>query len=101
MMGDVVYLDIPVGTGFSYGSADTDVLVDLDSISNEFVNFVDTFLKQYPEYKAPRKIILMGEDFAGKSLPRFTKALDDYTQKGGQVSLSSLVIGNPYVSGVL
>jgi len=44
-MADAVYLDVPVGTGFSYGSADTDVLTDLDSISNEFANFVDTFLK--------------------------------------------------------
>lgn len=53
-VADVVYLDLPVGTGFSYGSADTDVLTDLDSISNEFVNFMDTFLKMYPEYKSPR-----------------------------------------------
>jgi carboxypeptidase C (cathepsin A) len=43
----------------------------------------------------------MGEDFAGRYLPRFARALDDYSQKGGQVSLASVVIGNPYVSGVL
>jgi carboxypeptidase C (cathepsin A) len=48
-MADALYLDLPVGTGFSYGSGDTDVLTDLDSVSTEFVNFMDTFLKMYPE----------------------------------------------------
>jgi len=77
-IGDVVYLDQPVGTGFSYGASDIDVLTSMDDVSNEFVNFVDSLVKMYPEYKAPRKIILMGESTAGKFIPRFTKALDGY-----------------------
>jgi carboxypeptidase C (cathepsin A) len=53
-MADVMYIDLPVGTGFSYGSSQADVIGDLDSMSVEFVNFLDTFLKMYPEYKSPR-----------------------------------------------
>jgi carboxypeptidase C (cathepsin A) len=67
-----------VGTGFSYGANDTDVLTSMDDISNEFVNFVDSFVQKYPEYQIPRKIILMGQGEAGKYIPRFTKALDNY-----------------------
>ena len=53
-MADVLYLDQPVGTGFSYGANDTDVLSSMEDISNEFVNFVDSLLLLYPEYKKPR-----------------------------------------------
>lgn len=48
----------------------------MDDIAAEFVNFVDSFVTMYPEYKKPRNIILMGESVAGKFIPKFTKALD-------------------------
>jgi hypothetical protein len=50
----------------------------MDDITNEFVNFVDSFLNMYPEYKSPRKVILMGEGPSGKFMPHFVKGLDRY-----------------------
>ena len=50
----------------------------MDDITREFVNFVDSFLTMYPEYKSPRKVILMGETGAGKFIPNFVKGLDEY-----------------------
>ena len=41
----------------------------------------------YPEYKQPRKVILMGEDFAGKYIPRFAKEIDSFIAKGGALKL--------------
>ena len=55
----------------------------------------------YPEYQAPRKILLMGESEAAKFLPRFTKSIDDYISTGGKASIHSLAIGNPFMSGVM
>ena len=81
-IGDVLYLDQPVGTGFSYGANDTDVLTSIDDITREFVNFVDSFLTMYPEYKSPRKVILMGESKIGKFIPSFVKGLHEYIQQG-------------------
>jgi carboxypeptidase D len=94
-IGDVIYIDQPVGTGFSYGKNDSDVLTSMDDVVQEFANFMDSFLHMYPEYQQ-RKIILMGESVAGKYLPRFTKALKDYIQQGGPANLQALVIGNPF-----
>ena len=82
-MGDVLYLDQPVGTGFSFGSDDTDLLTSIEDVTNEFVNFVDSFLTMYPEYKSPRKVILMGESTAGKFIPHFVRGLDTYIKSGG------------------
>jgi carboxypeptidase C (cathepsin A) len=100
-VADVLYLDQPVGTGFSYGSNDTDLLTSIDDVSREFVNFIDSFLTMYPEYKMPRKIILMGESTAGKYLPLLTKALDAYITQGGQLAIQAVIIGNPYTAGIL
>ena len=86
-IGDVLYLDQPVGTGFSYGANDTDLLTSMADITREFVNFVDSFLNMYPEYKSPRKIILMGESTAGKFLPQFVKGLDAYIKAGNQLTI--------------
>lgn len=49
-IGDVLYLDQPVGTGFSYGANETDLLDNMEDVTREFVNFVDSFLSMYPEY---------------------------------------------------
>jgi carboxypeptidase C (cathepsin A) len=84
-----------VGTGFSYGANDTDILTSMDDITNEFVNFVDSFVQKYPEYQSPRKIILMGQGEGAKYIPRFTKALDNYIFMGGKIQLQLLAIGNP------
>lgn len=86
-IGDVLYLDQPVGTGFSFGQTDSDVLTSMDDIASEFINFLSTFLNMYPEYKQPRKVILMGEDFAGKYIPRFAKEIDSFVAKGGALKL--------------
>lgn len=100
-VADILYLDQPVGTGFSYGANDTDLLTSMSDISREFVNFIDSFMSMYPEYKAPRDIILMGESTAGKFLPVLTKGLDDYINyQGGKISIKAVMIGNPFESGV-
>jgi carboxypeptidase C (cathepsin A) len=100
-IADILYLDQPVGTGFSFGANDTDLLTSMSDISREFVNFIDSFMSMYPEYKAPRDIILMGESTAGKFLPVLTKGLDDYINyQGGKISIKAIMIGNPFESGV-
>jgi carboxypeptidase C (cathepsin A) len=96
-VADILYLDQPVGTGFSYGANDTDLLSSMSDISREFVNFIDSFMTIYPEYKAPRDIILMGESSAGKFLPVLTKGLDDYINyQGGKIFIKAVMIGNPF-----
>jgi carboxypeptidase C (cathepsin A) len=63
-----VYLDQPVGTGFSYGNSYVD---RLDLGAKEFVKFMEAFLTMYPEYqkKNGRKFFMTGESYAGKYLP--------------------------------
>lgn len=65
---DVIFLDQPVGTGFSYGNSYID---RMEKGADEFVKFVTLFLQKYPEYKG-RDFYITGESYAGKYLPHFT-----------------------------
>ena len=44
---DLLYLDQPVGVGFSYGNS---VLGRIDDAAKEFIRFLDMFLRKFPEY---------------------------------------------------
>lgn len=64
----IVFIDQPVGTGFSYGDS---VLTSMQDGSNEFIKFMVEFLKMYPGMKN-NSVYLTGESYAGKYLPLFT-----------------------------
>jgi carboxypeptidase C (cathepsin A) len=67
----LVFIDQPIGTGFSYGEP---VNTNMDQTSDEFVNFFINFFEKYPQFKG-RDFYVAGESYAGKYVPRYTYAL--------------------------
>ena len=64
----MIFIDQPVGTGFSYG---TPLLTTMDEAATEFVYFLDQIWSMYPPF--PQKDFYMtGESYAGKYIPRFS-----------------------------
>lgn len=92
----MIYVDQPVGTGFSYG---TPLLTTMDEAANEFINFMDSLYDLYPQF-AGRDLYITGESYAGKYIPRFSWALfeDEQTTQEGvkKFNLKSSLIGDPY-----
>ncbi|CDW85332.1 serine carboxypeptidase [Stylonychia lemnae] len=103
-IADLVYIDQPVGTGFSFGNFYID---RMETGAEHFVKFVTKFLKAYPEYKN-REIYLSGESYAGKYLPHFTykialhNELERLTKKNNAsiINLQATFIGDPFVSPI-
>lgn len=102
-VADMVYLDQPVGTGFSYGNS---YLTSLEDGTTEFLNFLVSFIRKYPEYKT-RSIILAAESYAGKYLPQWTARISRYNSetfdnvpKDQQIFilLKAVLIGDPAAS---
>ena len=94
--GDLLWIDQPVGTGWSYGEH---MVTTLDEIADEFLQFMINFYEEYPVYKN-RELYLTGESFAGKYLSYSSKAILDYNDSGKgsfTFNLNNLYLSNPLV----
>ncbi|KAM4065646.1 serine carboxypeptidase [Hirsutella rhossiliensis] len=95
---NLLFVDNPVGTGFSF--VDTDSFVhELDTMAEQFVQFLDKFFALFPEYDRDH-IYIAGESFAGQYIPYIAKSIVDRNKKnpGNEWNLKGLLIGNGWVS---
>ena len=69
----IIFLDQPVGTGFSYSEVH-DTCHHMSCGGKEFVDFLTQFLDMYPEFWNKR-FFLTGESFGGKYLALFTQMI--------------------------
>ncbi|CDW71101.1 serine carboxypeptidase [Stylonychia lemnae] len=104
-IADVVYLDQPVGTGFSYGRTYID---RMETGADHFVSFLTQFLQMYPEYQT-REVYIAGESYGGKYLPHFTYKVERFNDQNSQlpkdkqkpkINLQGTFIGDPFVSPI-
>ncbi|KAF8316977.1 alpha/beta-hydrolase [Cantharellus anzutake] len=70
---NVLYLDQPPGTGFSYASTNKYVH-ELDEAANHVVEFLKNWYEVFPEYK-DMDTYLAGESFAGQYIPYIADAI--------------------------
>ena len=66
-----IYIDQPVGTGFSYG---TPLLTNMKEASAEFVTFMTNLWTAIPDL-AKKDLYLTGESESGKYIPSYAWAL--------------------------
>ncbi|KAK0626294.1 pheromone-processing carboxypeptidase KEX1 [Immersiella caudata] len=96
---NIMFVDNPVGTGFSY--VDTDSYVhELDEMANQFVTFLEKWFALFPEYEHD-DLYFAGESYAGQYIPYIAKAILDRNKKGStqhKWSLAGLLIGNGWIS---
>ncbi|KAL0950076.1 hypothetical protein HGRIS_010080 [Hohenbuehelia grisea] len=69
----MVFVDQPVGTGFSYTSTNKYVH-SMKEASDQFLTFLGNFYKVFPEYQS-MDTFLGGESFAGQYIPYFADAI--------------------------
>ncbi|GFR67235.1 carboxypeptidase [Elysia marginata] len=119
----VVYVDNPVGTGYSYSeSGEGGYRLTQEEYTDDLYEFVLQFLELFPEYRT-RGLFLGGQSYAGKYVPALgyrihvneanSKPGDSSIRKGGTchenkqysagsiskllgVNLKGIVLGGPY-----
>ncbi|XDG04418.1 hypothetical protein ABKA04_004033 [Annulohypoxylon sp. FPYF3050] len=96
---NLLFVDNPVGTGYSY--VDTDSYVhELDEMAKQFVTFLEKWYKLFPEYEHD-DIYIAGESFAGQHIPYIAKAIlerNKLPQTEVAWNLKGLLIGNGWIS---
>ncbi|ETN42253.1 uncharacterized protein HMPREF1541_04194 [Cyphellophora europaea CBS 101466] len=94
---NLLFVDNPVGTGFSYVNTDS-YLHELPEMADQFMVFMEKWFDLFPEY-ANDDLYFAGESYAGQHIPYIAKAIMDHNQKGGQQwNLKGLLIGNGWIA---
>ncbi|KAF9783688.1 alpha/beta-hydrolase [Thelephora terrestris] len=79
-LSSMLYIEQPVGTGFTQGTPNIE---NEDDLAGQFVGFLQQFLKVFPELKG-KKTYITGESYAGMYVPYIA----DYIYKNAPLDLS-------------
>ncbi|KAM3374212.1 serine carboxypeptidase-like [Capsicum galapagoense] len=92
---NLIYVDQPTGTGFSYSSSEDDIRHDERGVSNDLYDFLQVFFKAHPQY-AKNDFYITGESYAGHYIPAFASRVHqgNKNKEGIYVNLKGFAIGN-------
>ena len=92
---NVLFVDQPIGTGFSFTDEMQNMRRNEDDIAKDFEKFLRGFYEKYPEYMQ-NDLYLTGESFAGHYIP----AIAQHLYLDTEIQVSGLAIGNGWVDPV-
>jgi len=92
---NVIYIDNPVGAGFSY----SDKLPSTEEeVENDLYEFLIQWFQLFPQYQ-DRPFFPFGESYAGKFVPRISKKIHDENPGASiKINLAGLGIGDGFMS---
>ncbi|KAL9663140.1 hypothetical protein QQ045_027979 [Rhodiola kirilowii] len=95
MASNLLYVDQPTGTGFSYSSDDRDLRHDEDGVSNDLYDFLQAFFQGHPEF-VNNDFYITGESYAGHYIPALASRVNkgNKANEGIQINLKGFAIGN-------
>ncbi|KAE9586493.1 putative carboxypeptidase C [Lupinus albus] len=67
-VSNILFVDQPTGTGFSYSSYEEDIRHDELGVSNDLYDFLQAFFKKHPEF-VKNDFYITGESYAGHYIP--------------------------------
>ncbi|CAI2166925.1 9411_t:CDS:10 [Funneliformis geosporum] len=97
---NVLYVDFPVGTGFSFANSNS-YLKNVTQVSQQFLLFLDEFFEIFPEY-ADDDMYLSGESYAGTFIPYIASSIlkrnsARKTPENKKYGLKGIAIGNGWI----
>ncbi|KAJ0963573.1 hypothetical protein J5N97_028695 [Dioscorea zingiberensis] len=95
MASNLIYVDQPTGTGFSYSSDERDIRHDEKGVSDDLYDFLQEFFKAHPEY-VKNDFYITGESYAGHYIPAFASRVHqgNKAKEGIHINLKGFAIGN-------
>ncbi|XP_001603004.1 venom serine carboxypeptidase-like [Nasonia vitripennis] len=92
----VIYIDNPVGVGFSFTDDNAGYACNQTDIGRDLLEAIVQFFKLFPELQE-NEFYLTGESYAGKYVPSAAYAIKNYNARADvpfKVNLKGLAIGN-------
>ncbi|BBN01246.1 vitellogenic carboxypeptidase-like protein [Marchantia polymorpha subsp. ruderalis] len=92
----LLFVDSPVGTGFSVAESDMDIPTDQERVAKHLEFALLSFLEENPTFKT-RPLFLAGESYAGKYVPALAYHILHQSRSGAGTlkhQLAGIAIGN-------
>ena len=97
-ISNLLFVDQPLGTGFSKTNKPDHYARNEDMVAETFYTFLTMFVEKFPEYKG-RPFYITGESYAGHYIPAITAYI--VAQKNPDINLISSAIGNGWVDPIV
>ncbi|MCD9646844.1 Serine carboxypeptidase-like 31 [Datura stramonium] len=94
---NLLFLESPIGVGFSYSNTSADYLnLGDDFTANDTYTFLHKWLLKFPSYKK-RPFYIAGESYAGKYVPELAEVIVDKNKLDPSlfIDLRGILLGNP------
>ncbi|XP_065850140.1 serine carboxypeptidase II-2-like [Euphorbia lathyris] len=95
-VANILFLDSPVGVGFSYSNNSSDLLDNGDKkTGRDSLTFLLNWFERFPQYKG-RKFYITGESYAGHYVPQLSQAIvrHNKAEKKAAINLKGYMVGN-------
>ncbi|KAG4204718.1 hypothetical protein ERO13_A04G058500v2 [Gossypium hirsutum] len=93
---NILFLESPVGVGFSYSNTSSDLLNNGDKrTAKDSLTFLLKWLERFPQYKE-RDFYIAGESYGGHYVPQLSQAIVRYNKatNGKAINLKGYMVGN-------
>uniref|UniRef100_A0A0D9X2E3 Carboxypeptidase n=1 Tax=Leersia perrieri TaxID=77586 RepID=A0A0D9X2E3_9ORYZ len=98
-VANVLFLESPIGVGFSYSNTTADYgRMGDNSTAEDAYKFIVNWMERFPEYKG-RDFYLAGESYAGHYVPQLARAILRHSAAGkSSINLKGIMIGNAVIN---
>ncbi|KAJ8573604.1 hypothetical protein K7X08_010115 [Anisodus acutangulus] len=100
LVANVLFLESPVGVGFSYTNTSSDLKTNGDRrTANDNLVFLLNWLERFPEYK-DRDFYISGESYAGHYVPQLAHEILHHNNLANKtlINLKGIIIGNAVIN---
>ncbi|KAK1375286.1 Carboxypeptidase [Heracleum sosnowskyi] len=93
---NMLFLESPVGVGFSYSNTTSDYRkIGDDFTANDAYAFLQNWFQKFPSYRA-RIFYIAGESYAGKYVPELASLIQNKNRDPSKhINLRGILLGNP------
>ncbi|KAI3747351.1 hypothetical protein L6452_09805 [Arctium lappa] len=95
-IANIIFLDIPVGAGFSYRRSGQASRSDDFLLADQAYEFIRKWLKSHPEFIS-NPFYIGGESYSGRPIPVITQLISNGNEAGSEpyINLKGYFLGNP------
>lgn len=92
---NMLYLEAPIGVGFSYSTdASTYEAVNDKITARDNLVFLQNWFLKFPQYRN-RSLFITGESYAGHYIPQLAELILQFNKKDKLFNLRGIALGNP------